>query len=83
MRTAVDMVLQKTGITPDNGNMEYLELLGTETAKHSMAQLNSLAEETAGFEKRMRKESDTYVMYGGIISAVRKLHKDTIGTGAE
>ncbi|MDE7268683.1 MAG: DNA polymerase III subunit gamma/tau [Lachnospiraceae bacterium] len=83
MRTAVDMVLQKTGITPDNGNMEYLKLLGAEAAKHSMAQLNSLAEETAGLEKRMRKESDTYVMYGGIISAVRKLHKDVLCTDAE
>ena len=83
MRTAVDMVLQKTGVTPDNGNMEYLKLLGEETAKHSMAQLNTLAESTAGLEKRMRKESDTYVMYGGIISAVRKLHNGIPCTGAE
>ncbi len=75
MRTAVDMVLQKTGITPDNGNMEYLKLLEEETAKHSMAQLNSLAEATAALEKGMRKESDTYAMYGGIIGAVRKLQK--------
>ena len=83
MRTAVDMVLQKTGVTPDNGNMEYLKLLKEETAKHSMAQLNTLAESTAGLEKRMRKESDTYVMYGGIISAVRKLHNGIPCTGME
>lgn len=76
MRTAVDMVLQKTGITPDNGNTEYLKLLGEETAKHSMAQLNSLAEATAVLEKGMQKESDTYAMYGGIIGAVRKLQQD-------
>ena len=83
MRTAVDMVLQKTGITPDNGNMEYLKLLEEVTAKYSMTQLNSLAEATDRLEKRMRKESDTYAMYGGIISIVRKLHKDTPCTGAE
>lgn len=83
MRTAVDMVLQKTGISPDNGNKEYLKLLEEETAKYSITQLNGLAEAAAGLEKRMRKESDTYVMYGGIISAVRKLHKDTPCTGAE
>lgn len=76
MRTAVDMVLQKTGITPDNGNMEYISLLKEKTAGYGMAQLNSLAEATAGLEKGMRKESDTYVMYGGIISIVRKLHQD-------
>lgn len=83
MRTSVDMVLQKTGITPDNGNMEYLKLLGEETAKYGMAQLNSLAELTAGLEKGMRKESDTYAMYGGIISIVRKLHKDIPCTDME
>lgn len=77
MRTAVDMVLQKTGITPDNGNMEYISLLKEKTAGYGMAQLNSLAEATAGLEKGMRKESDTYAMYAGIISIVRKLHKDS------
>lgn len=77
MRTAVDMVLQKTGITPDNGNPEYISLLKEKTAGYGMAQLNSLAEATAGLEKGMRKESDTYAMYGGIISIVRKLHKDS------
>lgn len=83
MRTAVDMVLLKTGITPDNGNAQYLKLLGEETAKHSMAQLNSLAESTSGLEKGMRKDSDTYAMYAGIISAVRKLHNGAPCTGAE
>lgn len=77
MRTAVDMVLLKTGITPDNSNMEYIRLLKEETAGYGMSQLNSLAEATAGLEKGMRKESDTYAMYGGIISIVRKLHKDS------
>ncbi len=77
MRTAVDMVLLKTGITPDNSNMEYIRLLKEETAGYGMSQLNSLAEATAGLEKGMRKESDTYAMYGGIISIVRKLHQDS------
>ena len=77
MRTAVDMVLLKTGITPDNSNMEYIRLLKEETAGYGMSQLNSLAEATAGLEKGMRKESDTYAMYGGIISIVRKLRKDS------
>ena len=77
MRTAVDMVLLKTGITPDNSNMEYIRLLKEETTGYGMSQLNSLAEATAGLEKGMRKESDTYAMYGGIISIVRKLHKDS------
>lgn len=83
MRTAVDMVLLKTGITPDNGNTEYLCLLKEKTAGYSMTQLNSLAEATAGLEKGMRKESDTYTMYGGIISIVRKLHKDSPCMGME
>lgn len=83
MRTAVDMVLLKTGITPDNGNTEYLCLLKEKTAGYSMAQLNSLTEATAGLEKGMRKESDTYIMYGGIISIVRKLHKDSPCMGME
>lgn len=83
MRTAVDMVLQKTGITPDNGNMEYISLLKEKTAGYGMAQLNSLAEATAGLEKGMRKESDTYAMYAGIISIVRKLHKDSPCMDAE
>lgn len=83
MRTAVDMVLQKTGITPDNGNMEYISLLKEKTAGYGMAQLNSLAEATAGLEKGMKKESDTYAMYAGIISIVRKLHKDSPCMDAE
>lgn len=77
MRTAVDMVLLKTGITPDNSNMEYIRLLKEKNAGYGMSQLNSLAEATAGLEKGMRKESDTYAMYGGIISIVRKLHQDS------
>ena len=64
MRTAVDMVLLKTGITPDNSNMEYIRLLKEETTGYGMSQLNSLAEATAGLKKGMRKESDTYAMYG-------------------
>ena len=83
MRTAVDMVLLKTGITPDNSSMEYIRLLKEETAGYGMSQLNSLAEATAGLEKGMRKESDTYAMYGGIISIVRKLHKDSPCMAAE
>lgn len=81
MRTAVDMVLQKTGITPGSGSAEYLGLIKQEAARHSMAKLNILAELAADLEKRMRKESDTYAMYGGIISIVRELQKDAPHTG--
>lgn len=83
MRTAVDMVLLKTGITPDNSNMEYIRLLKEKNAGYGMAQLNSLAEAAAVLERGMRKESDTYAMYGGIISIVRKLHKDSPCMAAE
>lgn len=83
MRTAVDMILLKTGITPDNSNMEYIRLLKEKNAGYGMAQLNSLAEAAAVLERGMRKESDTYAMYGGIISIVRKLHKDSPCMAAE
>lgn len=54
MRTAVDMVLLKTGITPDNSSMEYIRLLKEKNAGYGMAQLNSLAEAAAVLERGMR-----------------------------
>lgn len=83
MKTAVDMVLQRTGISPDNGNPEYLACLKNEAGKHDINQLNLLADVSSELEKRMRKESDAYVMYGEIISMFRKLHKENILNGLE